>query len=94
MSQALASAHKQRLYFAFRLSRAHWASAGGRERAAQLDPLLQSPVMEAWARALHDMTYPLQRWSAWQAQLERLLHEGRKVRAPFAGAESPSHNHN
>ena len=55
-------------------------SAGGRERAARLDLLLQSLVMERWAAALHDMTYPLQRWGAWQAQLERLLHDGRKVR--------------
>ena len=84
LPQELAAAHKQRLFFAFRLSRDHCASAGGRERAAQLEPLLRFPVMEAWAAALHDMTYPLQRWTAWQAQLERLLHDGRKVPVTIA----------
>ena len=78
--QALAAAHKRRLHFPFRLSAAHYASAEGKARAAQLEPLLRSAVLERWARALHDLTYPAQRWQAWHAQLERLLEAGHKAR--------------
>jgi hypothetical protein len=80
MPQALAAAHKQRLHFAFRLSRQHYASAEGAARAAQLAPALRSPILERWARALHDMTFPAQRWQAWHAALERLLEAGNKAR--------------
>jgi hypothetical protein len=76
--QALAKEYKQRLYFPFSLSRQHY-NIEGSARAAELAPLLHSPVLDAWAAALNDMTYPAQRWQAWVNQLDRLLHNGSKV---------------
>lgn len=71
--------HKQRLYFALELSRQHYG-AEGLARAAELEPLVASPLLERWAGALNDMSYPAQRWQAWSSQLERLLHDKKKVR--------------
>ena len=77
--QALATSYKQRLYFPFNLSKQHY-SKEGQARAAELEPLLQSPILDLWAAALNDMTYPAQRWQAWVSQLDRLLTIGDKVR--------------
>ena len=76
--QALAKEYRQRLYFSFSLSRQHY-NVEGSARAAELAPLLHSPVLDTWAAALNDMTYPAQRWQAWVSQLDRLLHNGSKV---------------
>ena len=76
--QALATSYKQRLYFPFNLSKQHH-SKQGLARAAELEPLLQSPILDLWAAALNDMTYPAQRWQAWVSQLDRLLTDGDKV---------------
>ena len=76
--KALAKGYKQRLYFAFNLSRQHYGKEG-ESRAAELAPLLQSPVLDMWAVALNDTTYPAQRWQAWISQLDRLLSNGKKV---------------
>ena len=77
-AQALAKEYKQRLYFPFSLSRQHY-NVEGSARAAELAPLLHSPLLDAWAAALNDMTYPAQRWQAWVSQLDRLLSSGNKV---------------
>ena len=79
MLQELAREHKQRLYFSFRLSRQHYGPEGA-ARAAELEPPMRSPLLEQWAAALNDMSYPAQRWQAWSGQLERLLHSNKKVR--------------
>ncbi|KAK9829312.1 hypothetical protein WJX72_005143 [[Myrmecia] bisecta] len=79
--KALAAAHPQRLYFPFQLSRQHYSSAAGKALAAELEPLLRSPLMEAWAAALNDTTFPAQRWQGWQGELNRLLEDGRKAEA-------------
>ena len=76
--KALAKAYKQRLYFPFNLGKQHYSKEGN-ARAAELAPLLQSPVLDMWAAALNDMTYPAQRWQAWVSQLDRLLSSGKKV---------------
>lgn len=76
--QALVKEHKQRLYFAFHLSRQHY-DATGQGRVAELEPLMRSELLEQWAAALNEMTYPPQRWQAWSGQLERLLHAKNKV---------------
>jgi hypothetical protein len=77
-AQALMREHKQRLYFAFALSRQHYGPEGV-ARAAELEPLARCQPLEALAAALNDMSYPAQRWQAWSGQLERLLHSGKKV---------------
>lgn len=79
MLQELAREHKQRLYFSFKLSRQHYGPEGT-ARAAELEPLMRSPVLDQWAAALNDMSYPAQRWQAWSGQLERLLHSNNKAR--------------
>ncbi len=76
--KALAKAYKQRLCFPVNLSKQHY-SKEGQARAAELAPLLQSPVLDLWAAALNDTTYPAQRWQAWASQLDRLLSNGKKV---------------
>ena len=76
--QELARRHKQRLYFPFTLSQQPYSRAG-HERAAELAPLLQSPLLDTWAASLNDMTYPAQRWQAWVSQLDRLLSSGKMV---------------
>jgi hypothetical protein len=76
--QALAKDQKQRMYFAFKLSRQHHDRAGQR-RSAELEPLMRCELLERWAAALNDMSYPAQRWQAWSGQLDRLLHDNRKV---------------
>lgn len=76
--KALAKGYKQRLYFASNLSRQHYTKEG-ESRAAELSPLLQSPVLDMWATALNDTTYPAQRWQAWVSQLDRLLSNSKKV---------------
>ena len=77
--QALAGVHRQRLHFPFLLSAAHCSSPEGRARVAALGPALACPILERWAAALHDLTYPPQRWQAWVAALDRLLSDGRQV---------------
>lgn len=77
--QALAAAHPQRLFFPFRLSCGH-LGADGQRRAAALAPLLSSPLLEAFASALNDTTYPAQRWDGWAQQLLRLLQDHEQVR--------------
>ena len=76
--KALSEGYKQRLYFPFSLSKQHY-SREGHARAAELAPLLQSPVLDMWAAGLNDTTYPAQRWQAWVSQLDRLLSNGHKV---------------
>ena len=79
-SQALAAAHPQRLFFPFRLSCGH-LGADGQRRAEALSPLLSSPLLEAFASALNDTTYPGQRWDGWAQQLLRLLQDHKQVGA-------------
>lgn len=79
-TQALAAAHPQRLFFPFRLSCGHLREDGQR-RAAALSPLLFSPLLDTFASALNDTTYPGQRWDGWAQQLLRLLQDHKQVRA-------------
>ena len=77
-AQALAKQHSQRLYFPCTLSRQHWGAAG-RKRGAALEPLLRSPVMEAFAAALNDTTYPGQRMETWLGLLRPLVSANDRV---------------
>ena len=76
--QALAKQYPQQLYFPFKLSKQHYGSEG-QGRAASLQPLLTSPLMEEWGAALNDITYPAQRWEGWVGRLSALIAAGDKV---------------
>jgi len=77
-AQALAKQHPQRLYFPFSLSRQHWG-ATGQKRGAALEPLLRNPLMEAFAAALNDTTYPGQRMENWLGLLRPLVSADERV---------------
>ena len=77
-AQALAKQHPQRLFFPFSLSRQHWGVAG-QKRGAALEPLLRNPLMEAFAAALNDTTYPGQRMENWLGLLRPLVSANDRV---------------
>ena len=90
--QALAKQHPQRLYFPFTLSRQHWG-ATGEKRGAALEALLRNPLIEAFANALNDTTYPGQRMESWLGLLRPLVSANDRVRSegPRRGRLSSQH---
>lgn len=87
LMQALAAAYPQQLHWPFRLSRGHYGPEGV-QRAAELEPLLGSALLEAFGGALSATTYPAQRWEGWTQQLARLLGGGKQARTCRAGARA------
>lgn len=76
--QALAKQFPQQMYFPFKLSSMHYGPEG-QGRAIALKPLLKLPLMEEWSAALHDTTYPEQRWQNWHGRIHGLFNAGKKV---------------
>jgi len=81
--ERLAGHFPQQLHFPLKLAQPYFSDEG-RQRLQSLQDLLRSPVLEDFAAALNNLTYPSQRWDCHASSIMQAVCRGRVEQAQRA----------